>query len=226
MKKFYIIIISTALACILGIWMLISFECLKPQFNIVRDVLGIFQIVLSIFITYLLYDRFGTSKKLLDKQNELIIEFLEELKKVRFNIHEKTEKGVKSTMLSRIGKNLQFAKSRAVSKKIALFNLNQFYNELKLINQIIEHPLFPPDLKKTTDIFKFGEMTSILDDSIENYGLISFNYELPTEEENWMYPYDGDMTVEEYLERIENSVEKLEKWINKESSIKIKLNLN
>lgn len=226
MKKFYIIIISTALACVIGIWLLISYDCLKPQFEIIKDVLGIFQIVLSIFIVYLLYDRFGTSKKLLDKQNELIIEFLEELKKVRLEIHEKTKKGHKSTIHTGIGKNLQYAKSRPVSKKTALFNSNQFYTELKLINQIIEHPLFPVDLKSTADIFKFGELTGILDDSIENYALISFNHQIPTFEENWMYPYEGDMTVGEYLEKIEKSVEKLEKWINQESSIKIKLNLN
>src|SRR5690606_6294229 len=108
MKKFYIIIISTSLASILGIWFLISFDCLKQQFDIVKDVLGVFQIVLSIYIAYLLYDRFGTSKKLLDKQNELIIKFLEELKKVRLEIHEKTEKGLKSTIHTVIGKNLNF----------------------------------------------------------------------------------------------------------------------
>jgi hypothetical protein len=226
MKKFYIIIISTALACILITWILISYEFIKLQFVLVKDVLVVFQIVISIFITYLLYDRFGTSKKLLDKQNELIIDFLQELKKVRLCIYETTEKGVESKLYFGISKNLYFAKYRTGSRKIAVFNSNQFFTELKLINQIIEHPLFPPDLKKTIDIFKFGEMTGVLDHSTQRYSMISFSQGVRSNEENWMYPYDGNMTVKEYLESIENSVEKLEEWINKESSIKIKLNFN
>jgi hypothetical protein len=97
---------------------------------------------------------------------------------------------------------------------------------LKRINEIIEHPLFPPDLKKSVDIFNFGIMTSTLNVSVEKYGFVSFNNDKPKEEETWMYPFDGDMTINDYLIKIENAVSNLEKWINKESSIKIKLNLN
>lgn len=225
MKKFFIIIISTAIVSIIGIWILLSYDCLKSQFEIVKDVLGVFQIVLSVFIAYLLYDRFGTSKKLLDKQNDLIIEFLEELKKIRLQIHGLSVEGKKTIIHIGISKNMSLAKNSVVAKKIALFQSEQFYSELKTINDIIEHPLFPPEIKNTVDIFKFGEMTSTLNESVEKFGLISFRHENPKKNEIWMYPYNGDMTIMEYLEKIENAILQLEKWINKESSIKIKLNL-
>ena len=226
MKRFYIILSIIIFSAIAGAYLLINTESLREPFGIVKDVLGLVQVFISIFLVYLLYDRFGTSKKLLDKQNDLIIKFLEELKKVHLYIHGKTENGLESTIHSTLGKNLSFAKESSVCNKIALFNSSQFYNELKKLNEIIEHPLFPSDLKDKADIFKFGVMTGTLEIDYEKYGFVSFVHNDSTTDEKWMYPYDGDMTIRDYLAKVEKSITELENWINKESSIKIKLNLS
>jgi len=53
----------------------------EHKFSLILDLLDVIQVIITIYIAFLLYDRLGTSRKLFDKQNEIVIEYIEMLKK-------------------------------------------------------------------------------------------------------------------------------------------------
>jgi hypothetical protein len=226
MKKFYIFISILVLATV-GISVLISLNRhLTDNILNIISVLSAAQSVISCYIVYLLYDRFGTSKKILDKQNDLIIEFIDEIKKIRFYVTQFYPDGIMSVTNLSIKKDLSFAKSDPGLNKRLMFRSKDFYSILAKVNEILNHPLFPRELNKDLQIFSQSVLMSNPTFKKEDFAYISFQYEKDFSEEGWMTPAHDKVTLNEYIFRIERMVIELEKWINRESSIKIRLNYN
>ena len=87
MKKFYLLILTVLLLIIITSYFVLNNDCLSNNISKIIAIINVSQIFISVYIAYLLYDRFGTSKKILDKQNEKVIEYLEELKNIKFYLY-------------------------------------------------------------------------------------------------------------------------------------------
>ena len=207
-------------------YLTITQESFTIFFSKTKDVFAIIQIIISLFVVYMLYDRFGTSRKILEKQNDLIIEFVEELKKVRIQVHSIMDNHLKKTINFGMSKNLKFVKDQDIAEKRVWFKIKHFYDQLKRINEIVEHPLFPMELKEKADVFKFNVMIRPAEVNNNDRVLVSFNFNEDLDDEEWTYPEDGEMTLIEYLEKLENMLKGIEAWVNKESTIKFRLNFN
>lgn len=227
MRKLYFFIAILFLVSVFFSFILIKYEPVNSSFLRVLDVLSAIQVIITVYLVFLVYDRFGTSKKLLDKQNDLVIEYVEELKKVQLYIHSQTNDGFTERMYLSVSKKLLHDErselDELVNKRV-MFESEEFYTDLKRINEIISHPLFPIGLKKKVNVFRFSSLTGKPTFDKTKYALVSFSGTDKFDKGGWMYPEDGTMTLANYLARLEKLVGELEQWINKETSIKIKLN--
>jgi hypothetical protein len=105
-----------------------------------------------------------------------------------------------------------------------------YYDKTNRLNEIINHPLFPIDIKSNLDIFTYQDLTRDFNFNRKKCVFLSFEEETDLSENNfnennWMILDDSSsLTIKEYFHKIENLIKTVENWVNKESSIKIKLN--
>ena len=191
--------------------------------------LRIMQVAFSIVIAYLLYDRFGTTKKILDKQNELIIDFIEKYRSLGIYVYIFDGNKLIHTYF-KPGKNILKRFEKKYKNRLILFPSGTLgHPKLNGLNKLIENPLFPKELIPDISTFKFYSLTAEIGDfNREDFIFLSFErIDDPTElnQKKFMKPNDEKETLGDFTSRIVNSVCKIENWINRESSIKIKLNL-
>lgn len=228
MKKIYVGL-TALIILIIGVTTYMVFcETFRVNATYLFQVLSASQVLISIYIAYLLYDRFGTSKKILEQQNEIIIDFLSELKKLRLHIY--TFQGNRRTEgFGKVSKNLSFYKNESNASKIVLVKSAGYTKHTIKINELMSHPLFPIELLSSLNIFDFKSFTYEAGEEFkkEKYAFISFETEDSFTSENWSVPDNFlDLKLDDYLSKIESSVFQIENWINKETTIKIKLNFN
>jgi hypothetical protein len=184
------------------------------------------QTIVTLIIAYLLYDRFGTSKKLLDKQNEVVLEFIEELRKIRLSVYLVNSETI-TTYHTAIRRDLKKMVKPSHLDRHVMVSKNFGWQSTKKMDKLLNHPLFPPDLKKNLDILNFSILTADLEFDRKKYAFISF---VPLEdtdhfEQNmWMFPGEGKLLLGDYIGEIESAIRSIEGWVNRESSIQINLN--
>lgn len=226
--KYHIILSLILIVTIVGYFLIIvqGSEELKSFFE---GALKIIQVVFSIVIAYLLYDRFGTTKKILDKQNDLIIDFIEKYRSLEIYVYI-VDGNTLIHSYFKPGKNLinRFDK-KFINRKILFPSGSLGHPKLNKLNTIIENPLFPKELIPDISTFKIYSLTAeLFDFNREDYVFLSFerieSHE-KLDQKNFMKPNDENTSIKEFLSKIVNSVNSIENWVNRESSIKIKLNL-
>lgn len=226
MRKFIVLI-----GCIILIVLVLSYFIDKDvfdvgKFSLILNIINGTQIFVTIIVAYLVYDRFGTSRKLLDKQNDIVIEYIEQIKNIRLYIYEWTGEHVYEASNVGIGRNLQWKYHE--KDKPTLFK-SGFYASPKVrrLNELINHPLFPIEIRSSVDIFSPPIMTATFSDYKEGYIFVSFEDENDFTMNNWMLigrSSEDCLTINQLIKQLDNLLATLEIWVNKESTIKIKLN--
>lgn len=226
MKKFYIFLSVLILSIFIVSYLVTKDVFISTQFSTIIDIINVTQVLISIYIAYLLYDRFGTSKKILDKQNEIILSYLEELKKLRIHIYLFEGEKLKIQVNTNISKNMNFSREIFEDKKIMLVKSGYFSLEkIQKFNDLTNHPLFPTELKNELDIFNYSVLTSTLSEKKDGFAFFSLEPETDFDMSKWMIPgRKEDITITDFFDKIENLLKTVENWVNKESSITIKLN--
>jgi ABC-type multidrug transport system fused ATPase/permease subunit len=226
MRKFTISIYLVILLVLVLAFFIVKDTFDIEKFSLILNIISATQIFVTFLIAYLVYDRFATSRKLLDKQNEIVIEYIEEIKKIRLFIYEWTGEIVYNERNIGITRDLHWIyqeKDRPVLFK------SQFYSSenVKKLYELVNHPLFPVAIKKNVDIFSYTILTATFSDYKEGYTFVSFEKENDFDMKSWMlsgHSHDDCLTLNQLIKKIENLLITLEDWVNKESSIKIKLN--
>ncbi|MCZ8330825.1 MAG: hypothetical protein O9282_05895 [Flavobacterium sp.] len=200
----------------------------EHKFSLILDLLDVIQVIITIYIAFLLYDRLGTSRKLFDKQNEIVIEYIEMLKILRLNMYQWTDEHACTSRIIRISRNTHWIN---LEKDIPVLFNTSFHSQLQneKLNDLINHPLFPVEIKNDVDLFNYGIMTSTFSENKKGYVFISFNDERDFNMNEWMYSgntLDDCVKVNQFMNKIQRILDVLENWANKESSIKIKLNFD
>lgn len=226
MKKF-----TTIIFCIILLVFALSFFVTQnifdnEKFSLILNIINATQIFVTFLVAYLVYDRFGISRKLLDKQNEIVIEYIEHLKNIRLFIYEWTNDHVYTERNIGIGRDLHWIyneKDRPVLFKTGFYSSEN----IRKLYELVNHPLFPVAIKNDVDIFSYTIMTATFSDCKQAYTFVSFENEHDFTMTNWMLAGDSHedcLTLNQLIRKIEHLLETLENWVNKESSIKIKLN--
>lgn len=196
------------------------------KFSLIINVINVTQIFITLIVAYVVYDRFGTCRKLLDKQNDIVIEYIEQIKTVRLFIYEWTGDHVCVVRNVGIGKNIHGEYYE--KDKPTLFKRGFYVTpEVKRLNELINHPLFPIEIRSEVDIFSPPVMTATFSDYKKGYVFVSFADENDFKMDNWMLlgrSSEDCLTINQLIKQLDNLLETLENWVNKESSIKIKLN--
>lgn len=187
------------------------------------------QTTFSFVIAYLLYDRFGTSKKILDKQNEIIIEFIQNYRSFGIYCYIFDGNKVINTYI-KPGKKISSRFDKKYMNRLILFPAGTLgHPKLHGLNKLIENPLFPVELVPDISTLNFYSLTAEIDNFDRNK-FIFFSFEKidnfnELNQKEFMKPNNEKLTLDVFLSKIVNSVVSIEDWINRESSIKIKLNL-
>ena len=230
MKKYnrFIILFIIIILALLGYYCIsyLGNDSLKGFFE---GAISIIQVIISIVIAYLLYDRFGTSRKVLDKQNELIIEFIEKYRSLGIYSYIIDGNTLKQSYL-RPGRILKKRYEEKFMNRSILFPKGSLsHPKLSELNTILDNPLFPVELKPDLSALKFYSLTAeIFEFDRENYVFFSFepiDDSKDLNQKKFMYPNDDHMSFAEFINRLENSITSIENWVNRESSMNIKLNL-
>lgn len=226
MKKF-----TTIIFCIILLVFALSFFVAQnifdnEKFSLILNIINATQIFVTFFVAYLVYDRFGTSRKLLDKQNDIVVEYIEQIKNIRLHIYEWTGDHVYVARNAGIGRNLHWKYHE--NDKPTLFKSGFYVSQkVRRLNELVNHPLFPAEIRSKVDIFSIPIMTATFSDYKEGYVFVSFENENDFTMTDWMLAgdsHDDCLTINQLIKQLENLLETLENWVNKESSIKIKLN--
>jgi hypothetical protein len=228
MKKITIFITISIITVVILTYLIELDRFDDSKFSLVLDVINATQVIITFIIAYLLYDRLGTSRKLLDKQNEIVIEYIEQLKSIRLNIYHWTGENVYTNRSIGISRNLNWVSFEKDNPILFKSNFHS-YPKVQKLYELVNHPLFPIEIKNDVDIFSRSVMTSTLSDYKLGYVFVSFEDESEFKMKEWMYSGDTLETcvkINGFINKIENLLLILENWVNKESSIKIKLNFN
>ncbi|MFB3386600.1 hypothetical protein [Flavobacterium sp. LAR06] len=229
MKKFFLFIFLVSLIIAFISILIVHDNLVDEKVTLIVELINVSQVFISIYIAYLLYDRFGTSKKILDKQSDIILEYLEEIKKLKIQIYFIKNDKVHIEMSGSISKNLYLFRSQTDLQRTVLVKSNYFSSDekIKRLYELINHPLFPISIKEELEIFNYQVLTSTFSNKKENFAFMSFENETEFELEDWRMPgnhNEESFTLEQFTYKIENLLNTLENWVNKESSIKVKLN--
>lgn len=197
----------------------------------INRLLTFIQTVITIIIAYLLYDRFGTSKKIMDIRNQLVVDLLIELKKINFSIGVLDEENHSFTVYNKVfGKRIKTNIPKSILNKKIVFPWENSLSQQQKILEILNNPLFPIELTGIQTLFKSYVLTNAsLEYKRENLAFViinrSFQSDHPTHLEDNSWAYDSNnYELLEFLNCIEDVISEIENWINKKSTISYKLN--
>jgi hypothetical protein len=231
MKKIKNYVFLTAIIIFtLIVYSIIVFKGYEKLNTFFSGAIGIIQVFFSIIITYLLYDRFGTTKKILDKQNDLIIDFIEKYRNLGIYLYIMDDNKLIHIYFNP-GKNLIKQIDKKYLKRNILFPTGTLgHQHLRELNKLKNNPLFPSELIPNISAFEFFSLTAEIGDfDRNNYAFLSFervDYHVDLNQKNYMKPNNEKVLLEDFLTNITSSINSIEYWVNRESSIKIKLNFD
>lgn len=197
---------------------------------------------ISLLLAISLFDQFGLNKKLTEKKIELIIELLTEFKKQRgFGTNYEVKEEIWSNPAFYFEKNMAekavqyYTKLDSPMKGILnskfTMDLNDFDDGFEKIKKVLNNPLMPPSILDKAQFLKSNggvggkqvkeskEMTYLYFTDTGKKKLIN------KEIDHWVFAYNNNGTLYEFLKKFDNLFKACEDWINKHSNISEDLNL-
>ena len=196
--------------------------------------------LISITIAISVFDRFGLNKKITEKRIELITELLTELKKQ--NGFGSSYRGDCFANPSFYYQKNMFKVNKEIYSKIdglgnllntrILFNSNDFFNDFKNVRRVLNNPLMPKSIIDKAQFLKgnnMGEPIASKDDPSKKLFLyFTSEYKeklVKGETEEWMFRFNGNYTLKDFLKEFDVLFDACEKWTIKHSNVIEELNL-
>ena len=186
--------------------------------------------VVTIIIAFLLFDRFGVSKKTLDKNVETVFELLEVIKSKIIYAEYEFDTGTYHSAIS-ISDNLgEFKNNKIMLEKDILFNYEDINNGLSEINQFATNIWLPIQIKDKINKISLLSATSVKDNFLSKNKCfrVSFNLYPEARKEKeiiWYMTNDKETTFNEFLTNLEDLVAEIKTWLNNHSNFDLELNI-
>lgn len=203
---------------------------IKEAINISAYLISTISSVFTIIIAFILFDRFGVSKKTLDKNVETVFKLLEVIKSKIIYAEYESDSGTHHLAIS-ISDNLgEFKKNKIMLEKDILFNYEDINNGLYEINQFANDVWLPIQIRKKIKTISLVSASSVKDDFIPKNKCVRIYFHLYPEarkekEVMWYMTNQKETTFNEFLSNLENLVSEIKTWLNNHSNFKLELNI-
>lgn len=237
MKTIVLITVSTILSFIILITPTIFISDLEKAIGIGASILSGLVGAGTIVLGYIISKDLGIGKKIIDKKADTVIAFLEELKVIRIQAgyYSGNElSGIAYMMLKKGAKFDEFyGKSAAnksnISELFVSFLPENYYSRLEKLFMLKSSIYMPADLVVQFEFLTPSMMTGVSED--EKYKnkvriIVNDKFDLDEKEEKiWMKMTDKDITFKEYYSSLQETIVICEAWLQKNSKVKLNLNL-
>jgi len=202
----------------------------KEAMNLSGYLISTISSAFTIIIAFLLFDRFGVSKKTLDKNVETVFKLLEVIKSKIIYAEYESDSGTHHSAIS-ISDNLQqFKKNKIMLEKDILFNYEDINNGLYEINQFANDVWLPIQIREKIKKISLASASSVKDNFIPKNKCVRISFHLYPEarkdkEVMWYMTNQKETTFNEFLLGLENLVSEIKTWLNKHSNYSLELNI-
>ena len=209
-----LLVVSVALPCLLNTSCEDTIHVIDHICFIIAAVCG----VITAIIAILLYDKYGVDKKIVDKNLEVVLQFVDELRKTTIYIHGESKAGGSYAMMINFW-NKPIEKdgfmSRCLNDKL-FFKLNYGY-ALNNLYEISKNPFMPPEIGEKFQKITLRVLPEITEED-KQYG-----YAVATGSVNMLELEDKDMivgklnghafTVGEYIDNYMEVRNAIKQWL-------------
>lgn len=233
-KLFWTILISLLVGFILFQLFQDSFK----KFDNVISLLNTLAACLTFGITYLLFDKYGIKKNVVEKQFDAVVEIIQELKKIRilFDVEMVDDKGLK---LSRqfgqifIQRNMSFHLKKDLDNDIdkkdfpILLNVQDFYNGTGNLSKSLTNIWLPSEIKEKFSFLNIPQYTIPM--NLHQMNTVTFAFSSGILKANppleFYIPVHQNLTFSKFVSGLEAGLAACEDWINKHAEHDFKLNI-
>ena len=203
----------------------------KEAINISGYLISTIVSAVTIIIALLLFDRFGVSKKTLDKNVETVFKLLEVIKSKTICAEYESDSGVEYFAAISISENLkQLIKNKEMLGKDILFNYEDINNGLSEIHQFRASVWLPVQIRKKIEKILFLSVSSVNDSFLQKNKCVKIYFHLFPEarkgkEVRWYKTNQEETTFNEFLSNLEDLVAEIKTWLNKHANSDLELNI-
>lgn len=232
-KLFWVLLIALVVGAIL-------FKLFRNSFSSFDNVISLLNTMaacLTFGISYLLFDKYGIKKSVLEKQFEATIEIIHELKKIRILYEvEYVDKGVKLTIEFGqifIQRDMTIYRSKPSETDVdkggfqILVNVQDLFNGTANLSKALSNIWLPHEIKQKFNFLSFLKFTKPPDLDDRNTiciafasGILKANPEL-----DFYLPDDGTLTFKDLINHLEEGLNECQDWINKHAEHDFDLNI-
>lgn len=204
---------------------------LKEAINISGSLISSIASTVTIIVALLLFDRFGVSKKTLDKNVETVFKLLEVIKSKTIYAEYESDSGVEYNAAISIHENLeQFKLNKEMLEKDILFNYEDINNGLSEIHQFRASVWLPVQIRKKIEKILFLSVSSVNDSFIKKNKCVKIYFHLYPEarkekEVRWYKTNQKETTFNEFLSNLEDLAAEIKSWLNKHANSELELNI-
>jgi TM2 domain-containing membrane protein YozV len=229
-KLFWVILICL----IIGF---ISFGLFKDYLTSFDNFIRLLTVLISCItlgLAYLLFDRYGIKKNVIEKQFDAVVEIIQALKKIRVSYEDIiiNETGNETRGFGQIfiSKDMSVYKDEFTNYKKdleLLVNPHDFINGTSELSKALSNIWTPPEVKEK---FKFIEVSIFFDNKELNEKSrinISFSHDILSRIPNdkLCRMNDDGISFSQFILNMENCIIECEKWINTYADNEFKLNI-
>jgi hypothetical protein len=221
MKKTKIIIWSVSILSILifvSPFLFGKSSDLVSLVSLASTILGAVATVATLIIAILLYDKFGLSSKLMEKQTDKVLELVDSLKEISFIVQGKKMKYFIQANRPKLESFKDIPDYKIDSGKQILISPDSYAQAIKGILLLGRSYWLPKEIKeklKFFDVYGTQYVDNPSDESFVKLGFI-FNYG----ETDWSSTFPA-MTFQEFNSNLYKLVDEISNWIKKYTNISI-----
>lgn len=201
----------------------------KEALSISTNLISIISSLITVIIAFLLFDKFGVSKKALDRNVELVFKLLEVIKSKTIYTEYESDSGTHHSVIL-IGNNLSESKNNFIGDKIIIFNYEDINKGLNEINQFANNIWLPSQIKKKVQKISLRSASSIEDTFPHRNKYVKIYFDLYPEARKdtkvvWFKTNQKETTLNDFRLDLEELLAEIMIWLNKHSKDKLDINI-
>lgn len=201
----------------------------KDALDISTNLITIISSLVTVIIAFLLFDKFGVSKKALDRNIEVVFKLLEVIKSKTIYTEYESDSGTHHSVIS-IGDSSDESKNNLIGDKIIVFNYDDINKGLNEINQFANNVWLPGQIKKKIQKISLRSASSIEDNISHKNKYVKIYFDLYPEARKdikvmWFKTNQKETTFDDFRLSLEDVVIEIKTWLSKHSKYKLDINI-
>lgn len=220
MKKLFIVLFFVLLLVSVVVPLLLNATC-EDAIHVIDHIsfiIAAFCGIVTTVIAILLYDKYGVDKKIIDKNLEVVLQFVDELRKTTICIHGESKVGSYAMMINFWNKPIEKKDdfmSRCRKDKL-FFKLNYGY-ALNNLYEISKNPFMPPEISEKFQMLTLHVLPEITEEDKQNGFAVatsSVNMLELDDKDQIIGKLNGhDFTVGEYIDNYMEVRDAIKQWL-------------